>query len=367
MKKLLYAALFVLGATAFWQCDDPEWESAAIGTWGAPEVSFPIAGGSTAVKFTATKGWSISIDYPEGAIQKDWCTVSPMSGGAGDNEITITAAQNETFEDRTVDVVVHSGSASKVYKVTMPAKNELAAEVHEFKDLSYEEQIIEVPLVSNVEYKVNISAEAQEWISQVESKAEPVKDTLYFKIETYRTGLLPRETSITLTNTALGAYEQIDISQNPGPTLVVDPALSEIDGKKQEVTVSLVSSAAWKLTQEEATAWCKLTGTGPEGEKGEYELVFSVEEALTKARTAVFTLTADTMVRTITIQQTELGVENGAFIYKGDAATYSNPSVFEKSGNLIGLYTYPYKLSASQAELWAANSGVTGGEFRKGT
>ncbi len=109
----------------------------------------------------------------------------------------------------------------------------------------------------------------------------------------------------------------------------------------------------------------KLTGTGPEGEKGEYELVFSVEEALTKARTAVFTLTADTMVRTITIQQTELGVENGAFIYKGDAATYSNPSVFEKSGNLIGLYTYPYKLSASQAELWAANSGVTGGEFRK--
>lgn len=56
MKKLLYAALFVLGATAFWQCDDPEWESAAIGTWGAPEVSFPIAGGSTAVKFTATKG-----------------------------------------------------------------------------------------------------------------------------------------------------------------------------------------------------------------------------------------------------------------------------------------------------------------------
>lgn len=367
MKKLLYAALFVLGATAFWQCDDPEWESAAIGTWGAPEVSFPIAGGSTAVKFTATKGWSISIDYPEGAIQKDWCTVSPMSGGAGDNEITITAAQNETFEDRTVDVVVHSGSASKVYKVTMPSKNELAAEVHEFKDLSYEEQIIEVPLVSNVEYKVNISPEAQEWISQVESKAEPVKDTLYFKIETYRTGLLPRETSITLTNTALGAYEQIDISQNPGPTLVIDPALSEIDGKKQEVTVSLVSSAAWKLTQEEATAWCKLTGTGPEGEKGEYELVFSVEEALTKARTAVFTLTADTMVRTITIQQTELGVENGAFIYKGDAATYSNPSVFEKSGNLIGLYTYPYKLSASQAELWAANSGVTGGEFRKGT
>ena len=165
MKKLLYAALFVLGATAFWQCDDPEWESAAIGTWGAPEVSFPIAGGSTAVKFTATKGWSISIDYPEGAIQKDWCTVSPMSGGAGDNEITITAAQNETFEDRTVDVVVHSGSASKVYKVTMPSKNELAAEVHEFKDLSYEEQIIEVPLVSNVEYKASLLSSAKaKWV-----------------------------------------------------------------------------------------------------------------------------------------------------------------------------------------------------------
>ena len=45
MKKLLYAALFVLGATAFWQCDDPEWESAAIGTWGAPEVSFRLQAG----------------------------------------------------------------------------------------------------------------------------------------------------------------------------------------------------------------------------------------------------------------------------------------------------------------------------------
>ena len=113
-----------------------------------------------------------------------------MSGGAGDNEITITAAQNETLRIATVDVGAFRFRFESLQGYDAERRTNWRPRFTSLGDLSYEEQIIEVPLVSNVEYKVNISAEAQEWISQVESKAEPVKDTLYFKIETYRTGLL---------------------------------------------------------------------------------------------------------------------------------------------------------------------------------
>ncbi len=160
-----------------------------------------LQAGPTAVKFTATKGWSISIDYPGRGDSKRLVHVSPMSGGAGDNEITITAAQNET--SRIVrSTSWHSGSASKVYKVTMPAKNELAAEVHEFKDLSYEEQIIEVPLVSNVEQEYLGGSAGVDFAGGIEGRAG--ERHALFQDRNLPDGASPRETSITLTNTPLG-------------------------------------------------------------------------------------------------------------------------------------------------------------------
>lgn len=352
LPKIFYSAVILLAGAISWQCnDDKVWDEPAIGSVGDTEFSITSSGGTKNITFNTTVGWNATVNYVNGGGDQSWCTISPTSGPAGEGSVTVTIAPTESYESQIAEVIINAGGATKTYTFTQNYKYVLEADTLSFTELPFQENIIAIPVESNIEYTINIDpAEAADWITQVESKAAPVRDTLYFQIATYQSGLLPREANIILSNTSLDYEQVIFVSQEPGPTLTIDPLVSPIDGKAQTVEATLLCSMDWTITPKETYDWCTLDITS--GERGEQLLTFECEEAVTQARKAIFIAEADTMVREIVIEQTELGVENGSYVFEGSIDENCTPTLVQAGNQMYAFYTYPLSVSG-QANVYS--------------
>lgn len=352
LPKISYIAAILLAGAVSWQCnDDKVWDEPAIGSVGDTEYSFTSSGGTKTITFNTTVGWTASVNYVNGGGEQSWCTISPTSGPAGQGEVTVTINPTEVYENQVAEVIINAGGAVKTYTFTQHYKYVLEADSLTYTGLSFEENVIAVPVLSNIEYTINYDpSDAADWITPVESKAAPVQDTLYFQIATYQSGLLPREASIILENTSLGYEQVISVSQEPGPTLTVDSLVNDINGEAQTVTAELLCSMDWTITPKETYDWCTLDITS--GERGDQTLTFECEEAITQARQAIFIAQADTMIREIVINQTEQGVENGSYIFKGNITENATPTMVNTGDELYAFYTYPLSVSG-QANVYS--------------
>lgn len=352
LPKISYIATILLAGAVSWQCnDDKVWDEPAIGSVGDTEYSFTSSGGTKTITFNTTVGWTASVNYVNGGGEQSWCTISPTSGPAGQGEVTVTINPTEAYENQVAEVIINAGGAVKTYTFTQHYKYVLEADSLTYTGLSFEENVIAVPVLSNIEYTINYDpSDAADWITPVESKAAPVQDTLYFQIATYQSGLLPREASIILENTSLGYEQVISVSQEPGPTLTVDSLVNDINGEAQTVTAELLCSMDWTITPKETYDWCTLDITS--GERGDQTLTFECEEAITQARQAIFIAQADTMIREIVINQTEQGVENGSYIFKGNITENATPTMVNTGDELYAFYTYPLSVSG-QANVYS--------------
>ncbi len=72
------------------------------------------------VEFIANAPWKISID--ETKATDTWVTVSPMSGDAGESEITITLSSNDMSYNRTTTITIISGDTKVEILITQYAK-----------------------------------------------------------------------------------------------------------------------------------------------------------------------------------------------------------------------------------------------------
>ena len=115
MKKILLSLLALVAIAA---CSNGESEEQG-GTQNKQELvldtssaDFTSDGGSCTISFTTNGAWTAQIINSHA---DEWCSVSPMSGDAGNSSITITAQPNNATEDRTATVVIKVGAVSKPY------------------------------------------------------------------------------------------------------------------------------------------------------------------------------------------------------------------------------------------------------------
>ncbi|MBR3449663.1 MAG: BACON domain-containing protein [Bacteroidales bacterium] len=119
---------------------------------GNAAATFEAGGGSVSLSFSATVAWTAS----SGAT---WCTVSPASGAAGSASVTLTAAKNETFNERTATVTLQAGTAKKTVTVKQPGQTPyitVEPEALTFDDKGGE---YGVSVKSNASWRVSASAE----------------------------------------------------------------------------------------------------------------------------------------------------------------------------------------------------------------
>lgn len=122
------------------------------------------------ISFFSNRDWTVSC--PE-----DWLHIQPLSGTASDyNEITLSCDSNEGDEDRSAEVTITVDGLTKVISVKQLRSLTFYLSVdqislHEpyepFVLVNADARTIEVPVITNFEYSVNIRAP---WISPAGTK-----------------------------------------------------------------------------------------------------------------------------------------------------------------------------------------------------
>lgn len=119
------------------------------------------------IQFSSNQDWTVSCS-------EDWLHIQPLSGAASDNnEITLSCDSNEGDEDRSAEVTITVEGLTKVISVkqlrslTFYLSVQHISLYNPYILLNGDAQTIEVPVITNFEYSVNIQAP---WIRPAETK-----------------------------------------------------------------------------------------------------------------------------------------------------------------------------------------------------
>lgn len=96
------------------------------------------------------------------------------------SSIEVAVDANDTYEKRSCTVTITVGGVSNVATITQDAKTGIIVSKARYELLNNAETIV-VEVKSNIHFDVNISKEAQKWITQVDTRGLS-ETTLMFDI-----------------------------------------------------------------------------------------------------------------------------------------------------------------------------------------
>lgn len=196
MKKfgyLVIAALAVLTASC-----QKEPDSLTI---NKKQMEVGSTGGSESVTLTTNTKWAASAT-------ESWISVSPASGDSGTVTVTITVAENSTYDVREGKVLFTAGTASEEFTVTQNYAR--VFEAGDKIEIDCKEQSFKIKVNSNMSYTTSISAD---WITSASTKAAPVESTLEFAVAA-NNAITARSAEITVT-AENGQSATIPVTQGP--------------------------------------------------------------------------------------------------------------------------------------------------------
>ena len=94
MKKFAILSLFAALAL-FTSCEEEPVMSISVS-----EITAPYSGCDTSVVITT--------NYPWESQSSDWCELNPTSGPAGETIIVVSVKPNESYDDRSCDIIFKS-------------------------------------------------------------------------------------------------------------------------------------------------------------------------------------------------------------------------------------------------------------------
>lgn len=201
MKKLV-SLLVVFGTTLLLSAcggdSSPSSEPAPSPTPVTPTIDIattenmsPIlsqTGGSAQLTFKANADWTAKSS-------ESWIKVSQESGKAGTVTLTITAEDNNDYDDRKGAVKISSGSISKTINVSQVQKDAIVLALQEYS-ITATTQELDFDVETNVSLSVAISDDASSWITQATTRALHT-ESLHFDIAP-NTNTEAREGTITI-------------------------------------------------------------------------------------------------------------------------------------------------------------------------
>ena len=180
MKKFFYLllAMMLIGVS----CEDsskdvdstPKGVVFASGTEMSAE--FGSSGGSKSFSFSSDLDWEVTTSA-------DWISVTPSSGTPSVKKFTVKASANDSFEERSGTVTMTTtDDRSYTIEVTQAAENEtFTINGNGEYEVSAAGGEVKVKVTTNLEYTVEIPAEAKAWLSVADTRAVR-EETLTFTV-----------------------------------------------------------------------------------------------------------------------------------------------------------------------------------------
>jgi len=142
--------------------DDPLVPSITVPTgsenYFGKNIDFQTTASSKDITFNSNMDWNIEV--PQNI---DWCEVSPTSGNAGTQNVTISVSDNETYDDRSAVLRFCVGDSTKTIIVNQKQLDALTLTADKF-EVPQEGGNIDVEVKSNIDFTYVIPEEFASWI-----------------------------------------------------------------------------------------------------------------------------------------------------------------------------------------------------------
>lgn len=250
----MLAAAMALSLAA---CKDDSNGSGTITISGeAMNPVFTSAGGTYTVEFTADNEWRVAVPNTN---HYTWSSVTPTSGGAGKNQVTVTALRNTGHDGREYSFDLRCGLDSKTIKVTQKQLNSITVTPGSF-DIPKEGGSIDIKVVSNIDFDYKIADDAKEWISAVTTKGL-VENTVTFAVasnEIYNK-FEARQGVITFTSSE--GSEDIVVNQAPNERFFnVSPESLVAEKNGGEVTLKVEANFPYEVEDPDSEWITRVSG-----------------------------------------------------------------------------------------------------------
>ena len=131
-------------------------------------LNFEPSQSEKSISFSASSDWTLTIAETRSGTA--WCTASPTSGTKGNATVKFTTIANTDAGDRSVAVTIKAGAASKTFTITQKGSKSLLVTTKKY-ELSQDGGEIEIEVKANIEYQMEVSESAKEWITEVAGRA----------------------------------------------------------------------------------------------------------------------------------------------------------------------------------------------------
>ena len=139
-------------------------------------LSFTHEKGEQSISFSTNENWTLSVASTTSGVT--WCTASSTSGTKGTVNVKFTVTENADYDNRSVSVTIKSGTASKTFTISQKCADALLVTTDKY-EVSQDGGIIDIEVKANIEYKMEISEEAKDWITEFSGRGlTPYKHTL---------------------------------------------------------------------------------------------------------------------------------------------------------------------------------------------
>ena len=171
--SLLFAFFFSLSACSSGDDESPNSEvsysdieiDSTIITNG---LNFTSESGEKSISFSAKDNWTLNIaSTTSGAT---WCTASATSGSKGNASVKFFVTENTSYDDRSVSTTIKSGTVSKTFSISQKCIDALLVTNNKY-EVGQEGSTINIEVKANIDYKIEVSEKAKEWITESSGRA----------------------------------------------------------------------------------------------------------------------------------------------------------------------------------------------------
>ena len=122
-------------------------------------LDFDTSAGEKSITFNANMDWKVEV--PQSI---DWCKVSPQSGNAGTQDVTIKVSDNDTYDDRSAVLRFSVGDSTKTLIVNQKQLDALTLTADKF-EVPREGKTIDIEVKSNIDFTCSVPDELKSWMN----------------------------------------------------------------------------------------------------------------------------------------------------------------------------------------------------------
>ena len=308
MKKLFY---FFLPLLAFVACTDNGTDNNTNNNQGGgnqpvqneltatpANLSFDSEEDSQTIDVYSTASWTAEFVNDRA---KDWCSISPTNGDAGNSSILVSVKENTTGEERSASIVVKSGSLQKIVKVAQKQNDALTVTSSKF-EVKAEGGEVEIEVKANIDYDYTIEESAKSWVKYKTTRAMETS-TLVFDISE-NTSIDKREAKITFKSGNL--KEVVTIYQDGTDyAIIISKDEYAVSDKGETITVEIKSNVDVVVEIPSDVDWVKESSSRAMSTNTYYFEISPNEDYNSRSTTIKFTNKENNLSESISITQAQ--------------------------------------------------------------